>query len=242
MTISGRPTSVNGVVNGNEAINDIPYGTTEIVLVRHGETTWNSIGRIQGALESPLNDVGRKQAVAIAERLANELKPTAIYSSDLKRAKDTADMIAKKCYCPKVIVVPELKERHVGSLQGLYWKEGEEKEPEAYRAFFSTQDDLEIPGGGESFNQLQERSMDAIEKIASMHKGERVIVVSHGGVLRAIYLYITKAAVAGKLLNASVNVLHFSNGDWDIKSWSDVSHLKGVGFLERGFNGDSINA
>ncbi|XP_056860236.1 metal-independent phosphoserine phosphatase [Raphanus sativus] len=212
---------------------------TEIVLVRHGETTWNAAGRIQGQIESDLNEIGQKQAVAIAERLGKEERPIAIYSSDLKRAKDTALKIAETCFCSKVTEVPELKERHVGSLQGLYWKEGAEKEPEAYSAFFSSQNDLKIPGGGESFDQLCERSMNALVQIAKKHKGERVIVVTHGGVLRAIYMSITQASSAGKLLNASVNVVRFSDEKWIIDSWSDVSHLSSVGFLQRGFDGDA---
>ncbi|CAF1878961.1 BnaC02g02760D [Brassica napus] len=218
---------------------DVKSEVTEIVLVRHGETTWNAAGRIQGQIESDLNEIGQKQAVAIAERLGKEERPIAIYSSDLKRAKDTALKIAETCFCSKVTEVPELKERHVGSLQGLYWKEGAEKEPEAYSAFFSSQNDLEIPGGGESFDQLCERSMNALERIAKKHKGERVIVVTHGGVLRAIYMRITQASSAGKLLNASVNVVHFSDEKWIIDSWSDVSHLSSVGFLQRGFDGDA---
>ena len=70
-------------------------------------------------------------------------------------------------------------------------------------------------------------------------EGERVIVVTHGGVLRAIYLMITKASSARKLLNASVNVVHYREEKWIIDSWSDVSHLSSVGFLQRGFDGDS---
>ncbi|KAG2279216.1 hypothetical protein Bca52824_050436 [Brassica carinata] len=151
---------------------DVKSEVTEIVLVRHGETTWNAAGRIQGQIESDLNEIGQKQAVAIAERLGKEERPIAIYSSDLKRAKDTALKIAETCFCSKVTEVPELKERHVGSLQGLYWKEGAEKEPEAYSAFFSSQNDLEIPGGGESFDQLCERSMNALERIAKKHKDD----------------------------------------------------------------------
>ncbi|MGF2531626.1 histidine phosphatase family protein, partial [Ralstonia pseudosolanacearum] len=182
-----------------DQVPEIPRDVAEIVVVRHGETTWNAAGIIQGELESDLNEVGWKQAQAIAERLSKELKPAAIYSSNLKRAKDTAEMIAHKWHISEVIVVPELKERHVGRLQGLVWGEIQEKEPEAYHAFFSSQNDLEIPGGGESFNQLCERSVAALEEIASRHKGERVIVVTHGGVLRAIYMSVTGEASAGKI-------------------------------------------
>ncbi|KAG9454901.1 hypothetical protein H6P81_007805 [Aristolochia fimbriata] len=242
--VSNEPTinPLAAIVTETEsaAAAEIPHDVAEIVVVRHGETTWNCSGRIQGQMESDLNEVGWKQAGAIAERLATERKPAAIYSSHLKRAKNTAEMIANKCHIHQVIEVPELKERHVGSLQGLYWTEIQEKEPEAYHAFFSPEDDLEIPGGGESFNQLCERSLAALYEIASRHKGERVIVVTHGGVLRAIYLALTREPKAGKVLNASLNVLHLSDQKWAFKSWSDVTHLNEVGFLQRGFNGDSF--
>ncbi|KAF8079415.1 hypothetical protein N665_1028s0001 [Sinapis alba] len=81
---------------------DVKSEGTEIVLVRHGETTWNAAGRIQGQIESDLNEIGQKQAVAIAQRLGKEERPIAIYSSDLKRAKDTALKIAETCFCSKV--------------------------------------------------------------------------------------------------------------------------------------------
>ncbi|KAF8395724.1 hypothetical protein HHK36_019674 [Tetracentron sinense] len=191
------------IASDTDGPSEVPHDVAEIVIVRHGETTWNASGRIQGQLESDLNVMGWKQADA-------------------------------------VIVVQELKERHVGSLQGLVWSEIQEKEPESYHAFFSSQYDLEIPGGGESFNQLCERSVAALEEIASRHKGERVIVVTHGGVLRAIYMSMTREPSAGKVLNASINVVHLSEKKWVFKSWSDVSHLNEVGFLQRGFNGDSF--
>lgn len=76
--------------------------------------------------------------------------------------------------------------------------------------------------------------------ICTAAAGERVIVVTHGGVLRAIYMAITREPTAGKVLNASINVLHPSEKKWAFKSWSDVAHLNEVGFLQRGFNGDSL--
>ncbi|KAI3837917.1 hypothetical protein MKX03_019432 [Papaver bracteatum] len=230
-----------GMVADTEGLREVPHNMAEIVLVRYGETTWNNAGRIQGSLEYELNEAGWKQADAIATRLGKELKPAAIYSSDLKRAKNTAEMISKACHIPEVIEVPDLKERHVGSLQGYYWSEIQEKEPEAYLAFFSSEKDLEIPvRGGERFNLLCERSVSALEEIASKHRGERVIVVTHGGVLRAIYMAVTGKPSAGKIMNASINVVHLTEEKWVFKTWSDVSHLNEVGFIQRGFNGDAF--
>ncbi|KAI3990043.1 hypothetical protein MKX01_013529, partial [Papaver californicum] len=177
------------------------------------------------------------------------------YSSDLRRAKNTAEMIAKTCHIPEVIEVPDLKERHVGSLQGYYWSEIQEKEPEAYLVFFSSEKDLEIPvrGAGESFNQLCERSVSALEEIASKHKDIAYAVSrlsrhtcnpgqEHRGDIRGCsknHLYGgTGKSNAGKIVNASINVVHITEKKLLFKTWSDISHLNGVGFLQRGFNGD----
>lgn len=70
--------------------------------------------------------------------------------------------------------------------------------------------------------------------------GERVIVATHGGVLRAIYIAVTREASAGKIMNGSINVLHLSDEKWAFKTWNDVSHLDEVGFLQRGFDGDAL--
>ncbi|KAL5707315.1 phosphoglycerate mutase (2,3-diphosphoglycerate-independent) [Ranunculus cassubicifolius] len=144
----------------------------------------------------------------IAERLAKEQRPAAVYSSGLSRAKDTAEMIAKKWHIPEVIVVPELKERHVGSLQGLVWGEIQEKEPEAYHAFFSSQPDLEIPGDGESFDQLCERSVAALEEIASRLRG-----FTGGNILGILHQCFSKNSIQKHIfiwmLNVQLGFRHF---------------------------------
>ncbi|KAL5992677.1 hypothetical protein ACLOJK_013596 [Asimina triloba] len=212
----------------------------EIVVVRHGETTWNAAGRIQGHLDAELNDVGRQQAAAVADRLSKESKVSAVYSSDLKRAAETGQIIAKSCYLNEVVQVPELRERHLGDLQGLVLREAAKLKPEAYKAFCSHKTNQEIPGSGESLDQLFQRTTSALERIAREHQGERVVVVTHGGVLRALYKRAApKEQSLGKIMNASVNIFHLSSGgSWSIKTWGDVSHLNRTGFLESAFGGD----
>ncbi|KAL0350631.1 UNVERIFIED_CONTAM: Phosphoglycerate mutase-like protein 4 [Sesamum radiatum] len=168
----------------------------EIVVIRHGETKWNADRRIQGQLDVDLSDIGRKQAFAVADQLSREPKISAVYSSDLKRALDTAEIIAKSC----------------GVLEG----------------------------GGESFNQLYNRCTSALQSITKKHRGERVVVVSHGAAIEALHKRASPSGnCKGKVLNASVNVFHLSDEDeWIIKSWGDVSHLNQTGFLESGFGGD----
>ncbi|KAG8384411.1 hypothetical protein BUALT_Bualt04G0115200 [Buddleja alternifolia] len=210
----------------------------EVIVIRHGETEWNTHRRIQGHLDVDLNDAGRQQAFAVADRLSREPKISAVYSSDLKRAFDTAEIIAKGCGVLEVTKEPDLRERHLGDLQGVVFHEAAKTNPEAHRAFTSNREDQEIPGGGESFNQLYERSTSALQRIAKKHKGERVVIVSHGGTIRALHRRAYPHGRTGKVLNTSVNVFHLSEDEWSIKSWGDVSHLNQTGFLDTGFGGD----
>ncbi|KAF4401875.1 hypothetical protein G4B88_017387 [Cannabis sativa] len=212
----------------------------EIVVVRHGETEWNHDGRIQGHLDIDLNDAGRQQAVAVAERLSKEPKISVVYSSDLKRALVTAETIAAKCGGLEVIKDTDLRERHLGDLQGKVYSDAVKACPEAYKAFTSPSKDQEIPGGGESRDQLFVRCTSALQRIGNKHKGERVVVVTHGGVIRSLYKRACPNEKTGlKVLNTSVNVFHLSDGDkWTLQVRGDVSHLDQTGFLESGFGGD----
>ncbi|XP_031491703.1 phosphoglycerate mutase-like protein 4 [Nymphaea colorata] len=218
----------------------IPSNVTEIVVIRHGETTWNACGRIQGHLDSELNDLGRRQAMALSERLSKDPMIAAIYASDLKRAAETANLISKKCESVEVILDPGLKERHLGDLQGVVLRDACKIAPEAYETFVSSRTDLEIPGGGESVEQFHDRCISALERIASGHLGQRIVVVTHGGVIREFFNRAApRGSRRGKILNVSVNVLRISDKmEWSIKSWGDVSHLDGVGYLGNAFGGD----
>ncbi|KAL2906206.1 Phosphoglycerate mutase-like protein 4 [Bienertia sinuspersici] len=121
---------------------------TEIIVVRHGETDWNALGKLQGQLDVDLNETGRQQAIAVAERLSMEPNISAIYSSDLKRAFETAEMIASKYKNGlEVIRDQDLRERHLGALQGHVYQELAKLTPKAYEAFKSHRSDQEIPVG-----------------------------------------------------------------------------------------------
>ncbi|WOK92204.1 phosphoglycerate mutase-like protein 4 [Canna indica] len=213
---------------------------TEIIVIRHGETTWNASRIIQGHLDSELNETGRQQATAVASHLSKEQKVVAIYSSDLKRAAETANIIASTCNLPEVILDPALRERHLGDLQGLTLRDAAKLKPAAYKIFVSSKSDGEIPGGGESLNQLKERSVSCLERIAKKHKGERVIVVTHGGLLRELYKHAVSAnTTEGKVHNTSINVFLISeDGNWTIKTWGDIRHLSEIGVLNNAFGGD----
>ncbi|KAL8539545.1 hypothetical protein ACS0TY_001233 [Phlomoides rotata] len=195
----------------------------EIIVIRHGETEWNADRRIQ-----------------VADRLSREPRISAVYSSDLRRAFDTAEIIAKRCGVLEVTKDPGLRERHLGDLQGLVLRDAAKVNPVAHKAFVSKRDDIEIPGGGESFKQLCERCTLALDRIAKKHRGERVVVVSHGGTIRAFHKRASPHDRSFKrILNTAISVFHVSDKDeWSIKSWNDVSHLSPTGFLGSGFGGD----
>lgn len=227
--------------SSDRKLNSVQGPYTEIIVIRHGETEWNCNRKIQGHLDVDLNEVGRMQAAAVAEQLSGESKVSAVYSSDLKRALETAETIASRCGGLEVIQDLGLRERHLGDLQGLVFREAAKICPEAHQALLSHRTDTEIPGGGESFDQLYKRCTSALQRIGNKHKGERVVVVTHGGVIRALQKRASPHRRSpGKVLNTSINVFHLSDGNrWTIKTWGDVSHLDDTGFLKSGFGGDN---
>ena len=148
---------------------------TLLLLARHGETDWNREHRIQGNTDVPLNDAGRAQAEALAGELAGE-PLDAVYSSDLARARDTARVVAAR-HGLQVVELRELRERDFGTWEGLTDVEILERFPEA----------RERPwGDAETREEMAERVLGAVHGIAARHAGGRVLVVSHGGPIRAL--------------------------------------------------------
>ncbi|OIT39567.1 phosphoglycerate mutase-like protein 4 [Nicotiana attenuata] len=228
---------------GDAKSENVSSNLTEIIVIRHGETEWNADGRIQGHLDVELNDSGRQQAMAVAARLSREPRISAIYSSDLKRAHETAETIARSCGGLEVIKDPDLRERHLGDLQGISLREAAQSQPMAYKAFLSDRSDQVIPGGGESLDQLYQRCTSCLQRIAKKHRGKRVVVVSHGGAIRALHRRASPHRRSkSKIWNTSVGILHLSDKDeWTIKLWADISHLNKTGFLDSGFGGDKTS-
>jgi broad specificity phosphatase PhoE len=155
---------------------------TTILLARHGESDWNRDQRWQGHADRPLTDLGRSQAQSLAERLA-DIDLDAIYSSDLTRARETAEIVAR----PRgldVTTIPALREVDVGSWSGLTRAEAEQRYPEGYRRWLAGEEGWD---DGETYKQLGDRVVDAIREIAAAHPGNRVLVLAHGGSIRAVH-------------------------------------------------------
>jgi len=153
---------------------------TRILLARHGETDWNSIGRWQGHADPPLNELGRRQAAELAEQLAGD-GVGAVYSSDLQRASQTARVVGDRLGLP-VVEDSGLREIDVGSWSGLTRAEVEVRFPEGFARWRAG----EIGHDGETREELTERVVASIERIGHAHVGETVLVVTHGGAIRAL--------------------------------------------------------
>jgi broad specificity phosphatase PhoE len=155
---------------------------TTILLARHGESDWNRSHRWQGFADRPLTDLGREQAAELAARL-EQTELDAVYSSDLRRARETAEIVARsKGLDPHEI--PELREVDVGSWSGLTRAEAEAQFPEDYARWLRGAEGWE---DGETYEQMSERVVAAVQRIAALHDDGRVLVVAHGGSIRAVH-------------------------------------------------------
>jgi broad specificity phosphatase PhoE len=153
-----------------------------ILLARHGETDWNAERRWQGHTDRPLTDRGRAQAQALAERLdGTELE--SVYSSDLTRARDTAAAVAERKGI-ELRTLPELREVDVGSWAGLTKAEAEARFPEAFERWKHGHVGWT---DGETYEAMTERVTAALRRIAAEHENAPVLVVSHGGPIRAVH-------------------------------------------------------
>lgn len=154
--------------------------TTRLLLARHGETDWNRIGRWQGQADPPLNELGRQQAGELAEQLAGD-GVRAIYSSDLARASETASVVGERLGLA-VVEDAGLREIDVGSWSGLTRAEVQERYPEGFARWLAGA----IGHDGETHEQLTDRVVATVERIAAAHDGETVVLVTHGGAIRAV--------------------------------------------------------
>ena len=205
-----------------------PATTCTLVLVRHGETTWNVEGRLQGQqLPGPsLSERGKEQARAMAQALSSVGGMSACYCSDLARAVETAEAIAAAAATApspllEVRQLPALRERDVGRLlEGVRRADAAQAAPQAFDALrrSAREPSLELPGGGESINALAARVGAALLGIARAHPGERVVVVSHGGAIHAARRFAeglggsSSAAAASPLPNGALCELRCDPG------------------------------
>jgi probable phosphoglycerate mutase len=200
--------------------------TTRFVLLRHGETHWNLESRIQGHEDSELTATGIAQARALAERMRDE-RFDLLVASDLGRAMSTAMHIAEATG-HEVRPDPRLRERNYGECQGLTYGELDHQYPDLFSSVREVDPDFPVPGG-ESRREFHDRVKAAFEALARAHTGQRVVVVSHGGVLAMLYRAVHGIPIGTPhpipIRNCSYNALAWDRGLWTVEAWGDTVHL-----------------
>lgn len=200
---------------------------TRIIAIRHGETAWNVDTRLQGHLDIELNQTGRNQARRVGQALARE-SISAIYSSDLLRAWETAGAIAETCGVP---LHPHkgLRERGFGVFEGMTYAEIEATWPEQSRHWRQRTPDW-APEGGETLLAVRQRICNTANELAARHIGQQIVLVAHGGVLDALYRAATgqdvQAPRTWQLGNAAINRLLWTPEGMTLVGWSDTRHLE----------------
>jgi probable phosphoglycerate mutase len=209
-----------------------PPATTRVVLIRHGETDWNRDRRIQGQTDTPLSDLGRRQAAAVGQRLKHE-RFAAIYASDLQRAWHTAQAIgqaalAQRADAPLPVADRRLREMDFGEWEGKTSAEIAASHPDAHARSKQRDADFRIPGG-ESFRDLYERAVGCVASLVAAHAGQAICVVAHGGILDMMYRHTHAIALdqprVFSLYNAAYNCLEHDGERFRLEVWGEVAHL-----------------
>lgn len=200
----------------------------EIILIRHGITLWNVAARIQGISDVELAPEGLRQAELLAKNFPRD-EVDAIYSSDLSRAKTTAQFVADK-FNLTVQTTAGLREVDFGSWEGKYFSDLEKYEPETLKIFYTKPDELKLDRA-ETFQQAQSRAMDALKKIVARHEGDksRVVIVAHGSINRLILSAILGISRNNiwrlSQFNTAVNIFRVDDGNFTVQLINSTAHL-----------------
>ena len=199
---------------------------TEIILIRNGETEWNSQKLMQGHSNSDLSSVGQAQIQALGQWMKN-VPFDLIYSSDSLRAKQTAEAITQFSG-HELQFDQRLREKNLGVFEGLTSEEARERHPEVFR-LFKTAGSKYVIDEGESTQQLQDRALEIVNEIRIKHPEERVLLVTHGGFIRVVMKHSL-----GLSLETPTRFLIRNTGVFRLV-WEDkwlVSQMGGVSHLE----------
>ena len=201
--------------------------TTELLFIRHGETDWNRQQRFQGQIDVPLNDIGHAQAARVAARLAAD-RHDGLIASDLMRARETAQPLAA-AWRVQPSLHAGLREQHFGLLEGLDVPTIKERHAELWARWLEHRGDFALPGGGESLRQFHARVMATVRELGEAHAGQRLALVTHGGVLDMLWRSANGLPIEGlrrcEIPNTGLNLLRWKDGALVIDSWADAAHL-----------------
>ena len=204
---------------------------TTILLIRHGETAWNAVRRLQGHIDIPLNQEGERQALALGRALAAD-QLDAIISSDLQRAMQTAQAVAAHHAGIPLQTDAQLRERAYGVFEGMLYQDIQDEYPADFQLWQTRDIDAVMPHGdrmAESFRQFYDRAIGALRQVAATHAGQTVAVVAHGGVLECAYREARGIQLDSprdfQVKNASINRFNYVGDKLVLTSWGEVAHL-----------------
>lgn len=198
-----------------------------IVFIRPGETDWNRLGRWQGWVSIPLNELGRRQAYALANFIRH-ISMGALYTSDLKRALETAECLSEPLgFTP--IPDERLRERNIGLWQGLTLDEMRAWYPDEYTAMLGDVDGYRVPGG-ESRVDVRKRVSAALKDILKQERSETVGILSHTTAIKVLLSDLIPGynPLEVDLDNTSVTTIRRKDSDWELVAIDDVMHLEGL--------------
>ncbi|WP_226681437.1 histidine phosphatase family protein [Sutcliffiella horikoshii] len=191
---------------------------TKLGFIRHGSTAWNKERRAQGSSNIPLDQDGIRDAESLADRIKNE-DWNVIYSSDLVRAMQTAEIVARNLQVDEVFLDSRLQEVNGGQIEGTTEPERIEKWGENWR-------DLDL--GIESREMVIKRALSFIEEVTEKHKDQNVLVVSHGSYIRHVLRELVKdLKMEDHLENTSVSTVKVREGLWECELYNCTKHLGG---------------
>lgn len=199
----------------------------KIFLIRHGETDWNKLGRLQGNSDVKLSSAGIRQAQLLADNAPFQ-HVDAIYSSNLSRAIQTAEILAEH-FNLRVQQIPDLRETNFGDWEGKSIRELAEKFPVDFGKFFTAPENCRPPHG-ETFFEAQARVMIALRKIISKHDNQNVLIVAHGSIIRLTIAAVLDMPInklwAISQFNLAVNVLRVDEGNFTVELLNSTAHLR----------------
>ena len=202
---------------------------TTLYITRHGQTQWNVEGRMQGHQDSPLTDLGIRQAIWLRDTL-HEIAFDSIYASPSPRAKKTAEILRAQRSCD-VIYDDALREQSMGSWEGERGKEIKQNYPVAYHTFWQTPHLYQPENGGESFFDFHKRVISFIESLISKNEGKTILIVSHAGTVKAIMSYFEGRALADLwnppvIYQTSLSKVIVEEQHFYIETYADISHYQ----------------
>jgi len=204
--------------------------STDLILIRHGETDWNRELRFQGHIDVPLNDMGHEQARRLGLRMAGE-HAQHLVASDLMRCQQTAAPTSLQLSL-EVHTDAGLREQHFGEVEGMRADEIQAQHPRAWEDWLKFQEDHAMPNG-ESPRQFHARIMAALAKIVKAHTGQTVLVFTHGGALDMVWRTVRGLGLNGPrqslIPNAGFNRIRIADAAApqaiEIVDWADTRHL-----------------